>query len=135
MAARLAEHIDQQVGGAIDALRNVGEVMLAADIARDLQHPSNAIEVAAARGLELSQQIERTKLGSHVALVGAEILTELPGETEMAGVFRLAADGPFGLMLPEVVGLGVYPADAMPTPLTPSGVQVLAFAGYDPPRD
>jgi len=28
----------------------------------------------------------------------------------------------------------VYPADAMPTPLTPSGVQVLAFAGYDPPR-
>jgi 8-oxo-dGTP pyrophosphatase MutT (NUDIX family) len=62
------------------------------------------------------------------------ILTELPGETEMAGVFRLVADGPFGLMLPEVIGLGVYPADAMPTPLTPSGVQVLAFAGYDPPR-
>ena len=60
----------------------------------------------------------------------ATIITELPGETEMAAIFRLVADGPFRLLLPEVVGLGVYPADAIPSPLTPSGRYALAAAGY-----
>ena len=60
------------------------------------------------------------------------ILTELDDETEMAGVFRLRSDGPFGLMLPEVIGLQVFPAGAWPEPLTPSGRLVLAFAGYEP---
>ncbi len=58
------------------------------------------------------------------------IITELEGETEMAGVFRLRSDGPFQLMLPEVIGLGVFPAAAPPTPLTPSAALVLAFAGF-----
>jgi isopentenyl-diphosphate Delta-isomerase len=57
-------------------------------------------------------------------------LNELGDETEMAGVFRLRADGPFGLMLPEVIGLGVYPPDALPEPLTPSARLNLALTGY-----
>ena len=61
------------------------------------------------------------------------LLTELDDETEMAGVFRLRADGPFGLMLPEVIGLGIFSADDWPTPLTPSAQLVINFAlGSDP---
>lgn len=55
------------------------------------------------------------------------IITDLPGETEMAGVFRLVSDGPFRLMLPEVVGLRVFPAGVVPEPLTPSGAQILRW--------
>ncbi len=58
------------------------------------------------------------------------IITELEGETEMAGVFRLRSDGPFQLMLPELIGLGVFPVAAPPAPLTPSAALVLAFVGY-----
>ena len=55
-------------------------------------------------------------------------ITDLGDETEMAACFRLRADGPFRLMLPEVIGLAVFPPDALPEPLTPSAVQLLAFA-------
>ena len=57
-------------------------------------------------------------------------ITDLGDEVEMAALFRLRADGPFRLMLPEVIGLGVFPPDALPEPLTPSARQLLAFAGY-----
>ena len=57
-------------------------------------------------------------------------LNELGDETEMAGVFRLRADGPFGLMLPEVIGLGIFPVGEWPSPLTPSARLNLALAGY-----
>ena len=60
-------------------------------------------------------------------------ITDLGDEVEMAAVFRLRVDGPFRLMLPEVIGLGVFPADDLPGPLTPSARQLLAFAGYDAP--
>ena len=35
-------------------------------------------------------------------------ITDLGEETEMAACFRLRSDGPFRLMLPEVIGLGVF---------------------------
>jgi len=57
-------------------------------------------------------------------------LNELEDETEMAGVFLLRSDGPFGLMLPEVIGLGIFPVGAWPSPLTPSAQLNLALAGY-----
>jgi 8-oxo-dGTP pyrophosphatase MutT (NUDIX family) len=57
-------------------------------------------------------------------------LNELGDETEMAGVFRLRSDGPFALMLPEVIGLDVFPAGAWPSPLTPSAQLNLALVGY-----
>jgi hypothetical protein len=57
-------------------------------------------------------------------------LNELGDETEMAGVFLLRSDGPFGLMLPEVIGLGIFPIGSWPAPLTPSAHMNLSLAGY-----
>ncbi len=87
-------------------------------------------------GRETYAEAAVRELGEELGYVGAPpehlgtIITDLPAETEMAGVFRLRADGPFRLMLPEVIGLGVYPAATPPAPLTPSARQILAFAGY-----
>ena len=74
----------------------------------------------------------REELGYHGPAPEAlgTVLTRLPGETELAGVFRLRTDGPFRLMLPEVIGLAVHPAAELPALLTPSARQILAFAGY-----
>ena len=60
------------------------------------------------------------------------LLTELENETEMAGVFLLRSDGPFGLMLPEVIGLGIFSADAWPTPLTPRSSSWVPSIGPPP---
>ena len=78
------------------------------------------------------------ELAEELGLEGAEprrigtTITDLPGETEMACLFVLEADGPFRLMLPEVIGLAVHPLDAPPEPLAPSARQLLAFYAASP---
>jgi 8-oxo-dGTP pyrophosphatase MutT (NUDIX family) len=73
------------------------------------------------------------ELAEELGLVGADptpigtTITELDGETEMARLFILASDGPFRLMLPEVIGLAVHPLEAPPEPLASSARQLLAF--------
>ena len=90
-------------------------------------------------GVETYAAAAARELGEELGYFGeapeqlGTIITELPGETERAGVFRLRSDGPFQLMLPEVIGLHVFSVDAMPMPLTPSALQILAFAGYQSP--
>ena len=55
-------------------------------------------------------------------------LMELPGESEMACVFRGPLRRPARpLRLPEVIGLVAFPPGEVPEPLTPSARLVLEF--------
>src|SRR2546421_2613064 len=58
MTAGIAEHLDHQIGGAVDHLRHVGEIGGAVDEAAEPQTAAYAVEIAAGRDLQVRDDVE-----------------------------------------------------------------------------
>src|SRR5580658_4946616 len=79
MAAGLAEHLDKQVGAAIDDFRRVVEVGRGVDHAKELDDEVDAVE-RAKRVTHGREQSEADQPGAPVALLDADIGAELTGQ-------------------------------------------------------
>src|SRR6266545_1560028 len=86
VAAGLAEHLAEQLAGAVDHLGVVGEAGLGGDEAGDLDHAADPAEVAQL-GLERGQHVDGAHPGGGGALVDAQAVGAEP-----AGPLRLPAD-------------------------------------------
>jgi len=91
--AGLAEHRDHQVGGAVDDLRLVREVGRAGDEAAQPDDARDAVEIAAARRLELGQDIDGAQPRGLLPVLDGELGAELAEELPLAAFERdLAGD-------------------------------------------
>src|SRR5207244_887703 len=87
MAAGVAEHLDQQVGAAVDDLRLIGELRDGVDHAEQLHHVIDAVE-RAERVARRRQEPEADEPGPPVPLVHRDVLADLAGQARAFFVAR-----------------------------------------------
>ena len=69
VAPDVAEHLDHQIGSAVDDLRHVGELGRAVDEAAQLHDAAHPVEIAAAGDAQMGNDVERAQ-PRRVAAVG-----------------------------------------------------------------
>src|SRR5690606_24290156 len=69
MAAAVAQHVDHQIGGAIDHLWMIGEVRHRVDEAAELHAAPDALEVTAAGCLHLGEDVDGALAGGGSAFL------------------------------------------------------------------
>ena len=88
MAALVAQQFDQQIRGAVDHLRLVGEIACGIDEPGQLDHPLQTPKIAIAGGPHLRQQRERTALRGGGALFNSQRLAQFAAN----GPLRIGRD-------------------------------------------
>src|SRR5258708_14991641 len=80
MAARVAQHLNHQVGGAVGDLRLLGEVGHAIDEGAQPHAAQDAVEIAAECGFCLGQDIEPAQPRCFLSVLEADLAAELAQE-------------------------------------------------------
>jgi organic hydroperoxide reductase OsmC/OhrA len=98
MSPRVAEHLDEQIGCAVDHLRVAVELVRRVHISNNANTAYDTIDVVCDRDAKVGEQIERGEPGSALSILDRELppelsdvstlavpLTELPGEVQEIG--------------------------------------------------
>lgn len=86
--AAVAEDGDDQVAGAVDDLGLVGEVRHRVDETAELDAARHTVEVAAARRLELGQDVDRHDAGAGLAVLDRKRVAQLADMAQLAVLER-----------------------------------------------
>lgn len=124
MPAALFEHLDEEIGGAIEDTWMITEARGAVDVAFDADDPDDLFEITAGGGMELSDGVECGLAGGPVAILNPDAIAELAGiehgfalpgklaggddEVAGAGPGEIIADGGGGLGKSEPEALEVF---------------------------
>src|SRR5438094_6780269 len=84
MTAGIAEHLDHQIGGAVDHRRHVGESGGAVDEAAEPQTAAHAVEIAAGRDLQVRDDVEGAETRRLLSVGDADRGAELADKAALA---------------------------------------------------
>src|SRR5206468_4149680 len=84
MTAGIAEHLDHQIGGAVDHLRHVGEIGGAVDEPAEPQTAAYAVEIAAGRDLQVRDDVEGAETRRLLSVGDADRGAELASKAALA---------------------------------------------------
>ena len=90
-AGLVAEHLDHQVGRAVDDRGRAGEVGPGIDEAAELDRPG-AVDVVAERGAQLGQDVQPAQAGGGIAVLDRQIAADLAGRAGLRGDRHLSGD-------------------------------------------
>ena len=89
----IAEHLDHQIGGAVDHLRLLAVARHRIDEAAEPHAAHDLVEIAADRGLELRENVDGAEPRGLLRVFQRDFLADLTGELVLAvGVRHLAGD-------------------------------------------
>src|SRR6185312_15288442 len=77
MAPGIAEHLDHQVGGAVDDLRLLGEARHGVDEAAEPDDTQDAVEIAVERASRLGEEVQAAEPRRRLAVLEAHLGAEL----------------------------------------------------------
>ncbi len=84
MGAGFAEHLDHQVGGAVDGLRDLDEIGCDVDVAAQAHDLGDAVEIAVEGGAGVGEDVERRQPRGGLRVLEIELAADLADIADLA---------------------------------------------------